>query len=52
MRPVIASNGFFSPNEVGRIAQHVRKGERRKEGKDGKGLLHVSRFLKLAVHGR
>ena len=23
------------PNEVGRIAQHIRKGEGRKEGKDG-----------------
>ena len=27
--------GPFPPNEVGRIAQHVRKGEGRKEGKDG-----------------
>ena len=25
--------GPFSPNEVGRIAQHVSKGEGRKEGK-------------------
>ena len=27
--------GPFLPNEVGRIAQHVRKGEGRKEGHDG-----------------
>ena len=27
--------GSFPPNEVGRIAQHVRKGEGRKEGRDG-----------------
>ena len=27
--------GPFPPNEVGRIAQHVRKGEGRKEGLDG-----------------
>ena len=25
--------GPFPPNEVGRIAQHVREGERRNEGK-------------------
>ena len=29
--------GPFPPNEVGRIAQHVRKGEGKKEGKDGVG---------------
>ena len=27
--------GSFPPNEVGRIAQHTRKGEGKKEGKDG-----------------
>ena len=27
--------GSLSPNEVGRIAQHFRKGKDRKEGKDG-----------------
>ena len=27
--------GLFHPNEVGRIAQHARKGEGKKEGKDG-----------------
>ena len=32
-RSVIASNGV--PNEVGRIAQHVRKGKGKSEGKDG-----------------
>ena len=26
------------PNEVGRIAQHVRIGEGRKDGKDGVGM--------------
>ena len=30
--------GPFPPNEVGRVAQHVMKGEGRKEGKDGAGL--------------
>ena len=29
--------GPFPPNEVGRIVQHIRKGEGRKEGKDGVG---------------
>ena len=28
--------GSFHPNEVGRIAQHVRKGKGRKEGKAGR----------------
>jgi hypothetical protein len=32
--------GLFPPNEVGRIAQHLRKGEGKKEGKDGVGLYH------------
>ena len=30
--------GPFNPNEVRRIAQHFRKGEGRKEGKDEAGL--------------
>ena len=34
--------GPFPPDEVGRIAQHVRRGEGRKEGKDGVG--HVGNF--------
>ena len=29
--------GLFPPNEVGSIAQHIMKGEGRKEGKDGVG---------------
>ena len=33
--------GYLSPNEVGRIAQHVRKGEGRKAGKDGKGPIVI-----------
>ena len=28
--------GPFPPNEVGRIAQHIRDGDRRKKGKGGK----------------
>ena len=30
--------GPFSPNEVARIAQHVRKGEKRKAGEGGDGI--------------
>ena len=30
--------GFLHPNEVSRITQHARKGEGRKEGKDGEGF--------------
>ena len=33
LKPVIASNGGpFPQNEIGRIAQHVKKGEGRTEG--------------------
>ena len=32
--------GPFPPNEVGRIAQHVKKGERWSEGKDGECYLY------------
>ena len=32
VKPVIGSWSPLPPNEVGRIAQHVRKGEGRKEG--------------------
>ena len=34
--------GPFPPNEVGRIAQHVRKGEIRKAGKMGKERIYLS----------
>ena len=34
----------LSPNEVGRIAQHVRK-EGRKEGKNGEGISVTIAFL-------
>ena len=40
--------GPFLPNEVGSIAQHVRKGEGRKAGKDGEGLVQIR---PPAVHG-
>ena len=34
VRPVIAIKcGLLPPNEVGRLAQHARKGQERKEGK-------------------
>ena len=33
--------GSLTPNEVSRIAQHVRKGEGRKEGEDGVNLLSM-----------
>ena len=43
VRPVITSNGDpLPPNEVGRIAQHVRKGEGRKEIREGRGRIAYS----------
>ena len=33
-----------SRNEIGKIAQHVKKGEERKEGKDGVGIFQVYDF--------
>ena len=39
-----SSPGPFPPNEVGMIAQHVRKGEVRKEGKDG---VYVFKYYSL-----
>ena len=45
VRPVIASNeGTFCPNEIGRIAQHAREAEKRKEGKDGFNKKYCGRF--------
>ena len=36
--PVIASNGgSLPPNDISRIAQHIREGEGKKEGKDWVG---------------
>ena len=51
-------NPSFRPNEVGRIAQHIRKGEGRKLGKDGVGIFFDSsgnsprplQFLMLQCH--
>ena len=33
--------GTLPPNEISRITQHVRKGEGRKEGKDGLELVRI-----------
>ena len=35
--------GPFSPNEVGRLTQHIRKGEEKIEGKDRRG--HIGSVL-------
>ena len=35
----LCDQGPFPPNEVGGIAQHVRKGEGRKDGKDEVGII-------------
>ena len=37
----------FPPNEVGRVPQHVRKGEERKEGKDGVGYFTCNAYYSL-----
>ena len=39
----------FPPNEGGRMAQHVRKGEGRKEGKDGVDLIS-SILTECSIH--
>ena len=36
--------GPFLPNEVGRIAEHIRKGEERTEGKDGDHLIYLVQY--------
>ena len=41
--------GSFLPNGVGRIAQHVRKGGGRKEGKDGVGI-YATIFNKIKIN--
>ena len=43
--------GSLIPNEVGRIAQHVGKGEGRKEGKGGvkKVLIWAKMYLNISV---
>ena len=44
--------GPFPPNEVGRIAQHVTMGDRRKDGKDGekKKIKIAGRFKMLIIN--
>ena len=39
--------GPLPPNEVGRIAQHVRKGEGRKQGKKGGVILEGKVLLSM-----
>ena len=41
VRPVSRQMGPFPPNEIGRIAQSVRKGGKMKEGKDWKIVLDM-----------